>query len=61
MTEKYRDHLSAMFGIDRTLPLEVHFTPEERELVEALAEARGMTASDYVRQIIMTMAKYDAE
>jgi hypothetical protein len=59
MTDKYRDHLSAMFGIDRTLPLEVHFTPEEREKVESLAEERGMTASEYVRHIVLTMAKYE--
>lgn len=39
--------------------LEVFFTPEELKKIEALADARLMTASEYVRHIVLTMAKYD--
>lgn len=38
--------------VDRDRRLNVRFSDEEMEMLHALAEKRGLTAADYVRQFI---------
>ncbi len=44
--------LIAVWALLHTEVIEIHLTPRERMLLEGLAEMRGMTVSDLVRELI---------
>lgn len=56
--EQYNAHMSKQ---DKTTVLQTRLTPDQKKLIQKAAKLHHLSLSDYVRQILLSMARQEVE